>query len=451
MTVKRNARIALVLVMTLIVVGGFLVVVRANVGRTQIVAYFDNSNGLFQGDEVRILGVPVGAIERIEPSPTQVKITFWVDDKYKVPQDVKAAVLSPQLITSRAIQLTPPYNGGPQLRSGGVIPLARTAVPVEWDELRTQLEKLADSLQPTQPGGVSSLGALINTAAGNLAGQGANIRDTVLKLSQAFSILGDRSTDTFATIKNLSVVVAALKDSSSILTQLNVNLAAVTGALANDPGAIGNAVSDLNAAVESATSFIAENKESLGTTSDKLSSITQALVDSIGDVKQALHVFPNAFSNYINIFKPAQGALTGAFALGNFANPVSFLCGAIQAASRAGAEQSAKLCVQYLAPIIKNRQINFLPLGENFFVNTMARPNEITYSEDRLRPDYVPPQPAPQDVSGAPVPGGPAYAAEAPVPPGDPGPAITAPAPEAVATDPGAGLTGMMVPADGPR
>ena len=47
--------------------------------------------------------------------------------------------------------------------------------------------------------------------------------------------------------------------------------------------------------------------------------------------------------------------------INNFANPISFLCGAIQAASRLGAEQSAKLCVQYLAPIIKNRQYNFLP------------------------------------------------------------------------------------------
>ncbi len=78
--------------------------------------------------------------------------------------------------------------------------------------------------------------------------------------------------------------------------------------------------------------------------------------------------------------------------INNFANPISFLCGAIQAASRLGAEQSAKLCVQYLAPIIKNRQYNFLPLGENLFVGATTRPNELTYSEDWMRPDYIPPQ-----------------------------------------------------------
>ena len=70
---------------------------------------------------------------------------------------------------------------------------------------------------------------------------------------------------------------------------------------------------------------------------------------------------------------------------------MSFICGAIQAASRLGAEQSAKLCAQYLAPIVKNRQYNFLPLGQNLFVGAQARPNEITYSEDWMRPDYIPP------------------------------------------------------------
>ena len=51
--------------------------------------------------------------------------------------------------------------------------------------------------------------------------------------------------------------------------------------------------------------------------------------------------------------------------------------------------------MQYLAPIIKNRQYNFPPLGVNPFVGATARPNEVTYSEDWMRPDYVPPQPPP--------------------------------------------------------
>ena len=421
----RNARIGLAVVLVLALVGGIVVAARSlsKMDRTHITAYFDNSNGLFRGDEVRILGVPVGAIDAIEPESNRVKISFWVDDTVKVPAEARAAILSPQLVTARAIQLTPAYTGGPVMRSGTVIPQTRTAVPLEWDDLRAQLDKLSAALQPTQPGGVSTLGAFINTAADNLRGQGANIRDTIIKMSQAFSILGDHSNDIFATIKNLSVVVSALHDSSGLLRQLNGNLASVTALLANDPDEVGHAISDLNAVVGDTTSFIADNREALGTTTDKLSSISKAVGDSLDDIKQTLHVAPTAFQNFINIYQPAQSALSGALAINNFANPISFICGAIQAASRMGNEQSSKLCVQYLAPIIKNRQYNFPPLGENFLVGASARPNEVTYSEDWMRPDYVPPQtnaPAPPD--SAPL------AAES-----------------ATATDPAKGLPGMMV------
>ena len=93
----------------------------------------------------------------------------------------------------------------------------------------------------------------------------------------------------------------------------------------------------------------------------------------------------------MNIYQPAQSSVTGILAPVNFANTVQFICSAIQAASRRGFEKSAKLCVQYLAPIIKNRQYNFPPLGINPFVGASARPNEITYSEDRLNPNLPPP------------------------------------------------------------
>ncbi len=316
-----------------------------------------------------------------------------------------------------------------------VIGQDRTAVPVEFDDFRNQLQKLNDALQPTQPGGVSPLGALVNTTADNLRGQGATIRDTIIKLSQAISALGDHSNDLFSTLKNLSILVSALHGSSDLLAKLNQNLANVTHLVANDPNEVANAVRDLGDLAGELSSFVNENRESLGTTSDKLASVSAALKDSIPDIKEVLHVAPDTLQNFLNIYQPAQGTLTGALSVNNFQNPITFLCGAIQAASRLGAEQSAKLCVQYLAPIIKNRQFNFPPLGLNPLAGATARPNELTYSEDWMRPDYIPPQPPPAaDPPPAPL------AGEAPLP-----------AEQAAATDPADGLPGLMVPPGGGR
>ena len=474
----RNPRTWVAVVLAALLVAGVAVLVRTTdkVNRVNVVAYFENSNGIYEGDDVRILGVPVGSIVSIEPQPERVKISFWYDDRYDVPADANAAILSPALVTSRAIQLTPAYTGGPVMEDDTVIPIERTAVPVEWDQVRRQLQVLSETLQPTEPGGVSPLGSVINTTADNLRGQGANIRDTVVKLSQAFSALGDKSTDIFSTIKNLATLVSALQDSTDLMRQLNQNLASVTGLLADDPDEVATAVRDLNVAVGEVQSFVADNRDALGTTSEKLAGVTQALNDSLDDVKQFLHLAPNTFQNYVNIWQPAQGSVSSVPQINNFANPIQFLCGAVQAASRLGAEQSAKLCVQYLAPIIKNRQYNFLPLGINQLVGASTRPNELTYSEDWLRPDYIPPggaqsagpapagQPAPMGSAPLPAEAGPTNVAEAgPTNVAEAGPAAvpppSGPTPdtvsgpllpaEAVPTNPTDGLMGMMVPPGG--
>lgn len=435
MTALHGRRTGLASVLVLLLIAGLVTVspeLKA-ADRVTVVGYFENSNGLFAGDEVQILGVPVGEIVKIEPQPDRVKVNFWYDARYRVPADANAAVLSPALVTARAIQLTPAYSGGPIMQDNAVIPEDRTAVPVEWDDFRAQLDSLTEMLQPSEPGGVAPLGAFINTAADNLRGEGADIRDAIIKFSRAISALSDHSTDIFGTVKNLSILVAALRASSDLMQQLNGNLAAVTALLTADPGAVGIAMQDLNGAVGEVQSFVAENREALGVTSEKLASVSQAVADSLDDVKQTLHIAPTALNNYNNIWQPAQGALSGALVINNFANTISFLCGAVQAASRMNGEQSAKLCAQYLAPIIKNRQYNFPPLGENLVIGAQARPNEVTYSEDRLRPGYIPPAPdtpPPADT----------------LTPADSAPLLPA---ETVATNPADGLPGLMVPSGG--
>lgn len=219
--------------------------------------------------------------------------------------------------------------------------------------MRVQLKRLTELLKPTAPGGVSTLGSFIDTAADNLRGQGGTIRETIVKLSQAMSVLGDHSGDIFATFKNLSILISALRGSSDVLGQLNENLAAVTGLLADDPRKIGAAFTDMNSVIGDVRDFVEDTGDTIGTTTEKLASISTALNDSLDDIKQTLHIAPTTVANFTNIYEASNGAFTGALAVNNFANPISFLCGAIQAASRLGAEQSAKLCVQYLAPIIK--------------------------------------------------------------------------------------------------
>ena len=437
----RKARIALGTTLVAILAAATTLVATPwgdRVTKDTFVAYFANANGLYTGDEVRVLGVAVGTVDAIDPQPNQTKVTFSVDREVPVPADVRAAILSPSLVSARAVQLVPAYSGGPKLAAGAAIPQDRTAVPVEWDDFRQQLEKLTATLQPTTPGGVSPVGEFINTSADNLRGNGETARDTVIKLSQAVSALGDHSTDIFSTVRNLQLLVSALSSSSDLLAAFNTNLADISTVLSNTPDEVADATAGLDGAVTDLRGFVAENREGVGTTVDHLASITTALNDSRGDIKQVLHITPTVFQNFMNIYQPAQSSVTGILAPVNFANTVQFICSAIEAASRQGFEKSSKLCMQYLAPIIKNRQYNYFPLGVNPFAGASARPNEITYSENRLNPNLPPPP-----LEGAPVPA----SGGAPLPAEAPSPLM---APIATPTDPKQGLEGLMVPGGSP-
>lgn len=154
---RRRGRIVVAAVLAVTMLCGLITLIRhvEHLAKTWVVAYFDNSNLLFPGDDVRILGVPVGRVDKIEPEPTRAKVTFWVDSKYRIPADAKAVILSPQLVTGRAIQITPVYRGGPAMQTGAVIGIDHTAVPVEWDDVREQLKRLARLLKPTEPGGLA--------------------------------------------------------------------------------------------------------------------------------------------------------------------------------------------------------------------------------------------------------------------------------------------------------
>ena len=89
---------------------------------------------------------------------------------------------------------------------------------------------------------MSAVGEFVNTAAANLRGEGDTARDTVIKLSQAVSALGDHSTDIFSTVRNLQLLVSALSSSSDLLAAFNQNLANVTTVLSNTPNEVGHAI-----------------------------------------------------------------------------------------------------------------------------------------------------------------------------------------------------------------
>ncbi|WP_330255056.1 MCE family protein [Nocardia sp. NBC_00565] len=354
--------------------------------RNDVTAYFTNTNGLYEGDDVLVLGLKIGRIDRIEPEGQRMKVDFHYDSSVKIPRDAKAVILSPTLVSSRAIQLTPAYSGGPEMADGATIDITHTAVPVEWDDFRMQLQRLAESLGPTQDQPSGPLGSFINSAANTLQGNGNRLNATITQLSDAVTTIANSRDDLFSTIRNLQVFISALAASDQQIVEINGHLASVTQVLVNSDDELSSALSELDTVAADIAQFVADNRDRLQHSVDQFAAISTMLNNNRSTVEQLLHVAPHAFSNMYNIYQPAQGALTGALAVSQMQNPIQFICGAIQAASQLGAAESAKLCVQYLGPVLSSIKFNYPPVGINPLTGVQARRDQVDYSEPFLNP-----------------------------------------------------------------
>ena len=164
----------------------------------KVIGYFTSAVGLYPGDGVRIVGVPVGSIESIEPQPQAVKVTMSVKDGVKVPADADAVIMEPNIVSARFIQLAPAYSSGPVMADGATIGLDRTAAPVEWDEVKSELTKLSSSLGPQAGSMQGPLSEFINQAADTFDGNGESFRQALRELSQTAGRRGESRTDLFA-------------------------------------------------------------------------------------------------------------------------------------------------------------------------------------------------------------------------------------------------------------
>ena len=349
------------------------------------------ANALYNGDRVEIMGVKVGAIDKIEPASNN-RGHLPLSNKYKVPADAQAVILNPTLVASRLLQLEPPYKGGPVLADNAVIPEERTQVPTEWDELRNTITNVISKLGPTKQQPKGPFGDIIEAYADGLAGKGKQINTTFNDLSRALTALNQGRGDFFAVVRSLALFVNALHADDQKFVALNKNLAQFTNSLTGSDHDLANAVQQFDGLLTTVRPFLDKNAEVLTHDINNLGDTTNALVqpEPLSGLETALHILPTALTNANLIYHPAHSALVGQptsnIGTMGFANPMEFLCSAIQAGSRLGYQESAELCAQYLGPILDSIKFNYLPFGVNPFSLAATLPKEVAYSENRLHP-----------------------------------------------------------------
>lgn len=407
------------LALVVLLVAGAVILARQTVLKpTTITAFFPTATAIYAGDEVRVAGVKVGTIDRIEPQGTETKLTMRVDRDVPIPADARAIIVAPNLVAARFVQLTPVYRegSGAVMEDGAEIPKERTGVPVEWDEVKTQLDRLATELGPQSGVSGTSVARFIDSAANALDGNGAKLRETLAQLSGAARILSEGSGNIVEIVKGLQTFVTALRDSSQQIVVFENRLATLTSVVEGSRTNLDAMLTDLSVAIGEVQRFVAGTRNETAEQVGRLANVTQVLVDEKDALRNILHVTPNAIANTLNMVNPNSGTPVGSIAFANASNPIQMICAMIGAVENVTGPETAKLCSQYLGPALRLASFNGMPFPMNPYLTKAPSPHRLLYSEERMKPgstDQVPPT-----VEGPPAVSAYLGAGDVPPPPG---------------------------------
>jgi phospholipid/cholesterol/gamma-HCH transport system substrate-binding protein len=270
--------------------------------KTKVTAYFPSTVALFDNSDVRILGIRVGKVTDIVPQGKTVRVDMEVDGEHKLPASLNAAIVSPNIVADRFVQLTPPYRGGAQFRSGGVIPVDRTATPVELDRVYSSLNDLNVALGPQGANKDGALSDLLEVGANNLDGQGENLNATVEGLADTFGTLSDGREDLFGTIKNLQTFSTALAQNDSQVRSFNRNLAGVADQLAGEREELSAALKNLAVALAEVNTFVRDNKALLAENVADLAEVSGVLARQKKALEEVMEKGPLGLSNLVHAY-----------------------------------------------------------------------------------------------------------------------------------------------------
>jgi phospholipid/cholesterol/gamma-HCH transport system substrate-binding protein len=331
-----NPAVAVVAVVVLVVAA--LVLLLPGGGKNTITADFPRTVSLYKGSDVKILGVAVGKVTDVTPMGTKVRVKLEYDKKYKLPEDVKAVVISPSIVGDRFIQLTPVYRAGEKAVSASNLNLGldRTATPLELDQIFGSINDLTKALGPdgaNKPDatGTGALTRLLSSTARNFGGQGIQFNATIKNLSRLTQTLADNKDELFGTVNEVETFTRALAQNDGTVRRFNASLAAGAGLLADERQDLAAVLQNLSVAMTQVRSFVAENRDALSTNIKGLNQISKVFVKNRAQLDESLKDAPEALNNLSLAYNETSGTLDTRANVGESvtqltANPSVVLC-----------------------------------------------------------------------------------------------------------------------------
>lgn len=277
-------------------------------------ADFAEIGGLKSGNEVRIAGVSIGKVQKIELDGPKVRVTFKIDKGVDFGTETGADIRVRTLLGAEFLALTP--KGAGQLPEGSTIPLERTIAPYDVVQAFSDLSRTTDEIDiPQLSEALDTLseistqtpeefrGAIkgVSDLSRNLAARDDQINTLLINLKKVSGVLNSRNDELVTLFKDSDTLFQAISARRDSIHRLLVSTQTISTQLR---GLVKDTRSDLLPALK------------------QLDTVTTMLRKNEASLDEALRIYPaftRVFSNALGTgpwFDTYLGGLTSLGGLG---------------------------------------------------------------------------------------------------------------------------------------
>jgi phospholipid/cholesterol/gamma-HCH transport system substrate-binding protein len=246
-------------------------------------ATFTDSSRLKAGQDVRISGVPVGAVSGIKLNPDNtVDVEFDVDKRYQLYTSTRAVVRYENLVGDRYLEITSGPGELKKLPPGGTIAKENTQPALDLDALLGGLRPVLKGLDGAKINEVS------NAVMELLQGQGGALSELLSTTSAFTQNLAARDQLIGDVINNLNTVLGTVDEKGAQFDASVDQLQKLITGLAEGRDPIAGAIGPLASAETDLTDMLAASRRPVQGVIENARPLAQRLDDRKGDVNKVI-------------------------------------------------------------------------------------------------------------------------------------------------------------------
>ncbi len=284
---------------------GVLVVLIGNLSFESTRSYkavFSDATGVTKGDDIRIAGVKVGSVKKVEIiDRTDAEIEFTVAKTATVTRSSTATIRYRNLVGQRYISLTQGVGDLSALPENATIPLKRTQPALDLTVLFNGFKPLFAALSPAD---INKLSAEVIQV---FQGEGGNFNQLLTSTASLTNTLADRDKVIGQVIDNLNAVLGTLAGRDKQLNSLITQFQRFMAGLVQDKDAILGSLDSVSALANETSDLVVGIRPPLVRDVKGLRSVAGNLNKNRSELDRAMQVLP------IKLEKIGRTAINGSF------------------------------------------------------------------------------------------------------------------------------------------